>query len=103
MPELGVLVVETDGLILLTKREDMHVWCLPGGAVDDGESIAQAAIREVREETGLTVELVRLVGLYSRPSWNTHQAVFAARPICGTLFPQKGEVIEAGYFNAEAL
>lgn len=37
MPELGVLVVETDGLILLTKREDMHVWCLPGGAVGEGK------------------------------------------------------------------
>ena len=44
-----------DGRILLVKREDFEIWSLPGGHVESGESVAQAAIREVREETGLRV------------------------------------------------
>ena len=60
-----------DGKILLTKREDFEVWCLPGGAVEDGESTAQAAVRETLEETGLHIELSYLIGLYHRQhSWN---------------------------------
>ncbi len=62
---LGVTVAVIDeDRILLTKREDFEVWCLPGGGVDPGESVAQAAIREAREETGLEVQLTRLVGIY---------------------------------------
>jgi ADP-ribose pyrophosphatase YjhB (NUDIX family) len=54
MPSLGVnIAVIQDGQILLTQREDFEVWCLPGGEVDACESIAQAAVREALEETGL--------------------------------------------------
>jgi ADP-ribose pyrophosphatase YjhB (NUDIX family) len=68
MINLGVNVaVIEDGRVLLTQREDFEVWCLPGGQVESGESLAQAAVREVREETGLHIELLRLVGIYSRP------------------------------------
>ena len=49
-----------DGRILLAKREDFEVWCIPGGMVEDGESVARAAVREIAEETGLTVELTVL-------------------------------------------
>jgi ADP-ribose pyrophosphatase YjhB (NUDIX family) len=102
--ELAVLIVITEGdRILLTKREDFEVWCLPGGAVDPCESVAQAAIREAREETGLEVELTRLIGIYSRPSWNAHSVAFLARPIGGSLQPQVGEVLDAGFFDASDL
>ncbi len=104
---IGVNVaVFQDGKILLTRREDFHVWCLPGGHVDPYESFAQAAVREVREETGLEVELTRLVGLYSRPGWSQgiyHLALFAAQPVGGTLTPDPHEVIEAGYFDVDHL
>lgn len=53
--------------LLLTRRTDNGRWCLPGGALDPGETVTESCIREVREETGLDVEVVRLVGVYSDP------------------------------------
>ena len=91
--------------IVLTKREDFEVWCLPGGMVEPGESLFQAAIREAYEETGLEVELEKLVGVYSRTGSgvDVHAATFVARPIGGTLKPQAGEVLEVYYFAPNAL
>ncbi len=50
--------------VLLVKRRDVPVWVLPGGGIDRGESSAEAIIREILEETGFTVKIERLVGLY---------------------------------------
>ena len=58
---------DDQGRVLLTKRTDNGQWCLPGGAVDSGESVAEACEREVGEETGLRVSVKRLVGVYSHP------------------------------------
>lgn len=55
-------------IILLTRRADNGQWCLPSGGVESGESIREACLREVQEETGLTVNLVRLIGIYSSPN-----------------------------------
>ena len=53
--------------IFLTRRTDNGQWCLPGGRMESGESVAEACEREVREETGLQVRVRRLVGVYSHP------------------------------------
>jgi len=102
MPGLAAIIAVIDhGKILLTKREDFEVWCLPGGGVEDGESLAEAAMREAKEETGIDVELTRLVGVYSRIGgmWNdVHAILFAARPIGGELKIQPGETVEVAYF-----
>ncbi|HSH79989.1 MAG TPA: NUDIX domain-containing protein [Herpetosiphonaceae bacterium] len=107
MPGLGAIVaIFQAGRILLTKRDDFEVWCLPGGMVEEGESTGAAAVREAREETGLEVELTRLVGVYSRPPVKAavnHLILFAARPTGGTLRLAEGEVIEARYFDPGAL
>ena len=102
---VNICIIE-NGKILLTRREDFEVWCLPGGAVDPGESIAQAAVREALEETGFEVELTSMVGVYSRPEWEgpgTHVVSFAARVVGGTLTPDPNEVIETGYFSLSEL
>jgi 8-oxo-dGTP pyrophosphatase MutT (NUDIX family) len=66
-------VIFDDGRILLQRRDDTGRWGLPGGGVEPGESVRQALIREVREETGLVVEPLRLIGVYSDPAH--HQIV----------------------------
>ena len=51
--------------VLLTRRTDNGLWCLPGGIIEPGESVAEGCEREVFEETGLKVRVVRLTGVYS--------------------------------------
>ena len=58
---------ETDGAILLQRRRDTGQYALPGGAMDIGESPAQCAVRECKEETGVDVMPIGLLGVYSLP------------------------------------
>lgn len=53
--------------ILLMRREDNGLWCLPSGGMEPGESAEETAIREVAEETGLEVQVTNLIGVYSSP------------------------------------
>jgi ADP-ribose pyrophosphatase YjhB (NUDIX family) len=107
MPGLAAIVAVIDnGRVLLTKREDFEVWCLPGGGVEEGESLAEAGIREVKEETGLDVELTRLVGVYSRMGGgmnDVHAVLYAAKPVGGELKTQPHETIEVTYFPFDEL
>lgn len=66
-PGTCAAVFNERGEILLQKRSDNGFWSMPGGGVDPGESVEQGALREVWEETGLRVRMVRLVGVYSDP------------------------------------
>lgn len=104
---LGVAVaIIRDEHILLTKREDFEVWCLPGGSGEINELVTQTAIREIREEVGLEIELVRLVGIYCAPlgrARSSHTILFAAKPITHTLRLQPNEVLEARYFAHDDL
>lgn len=96
--------------VLLTRREDNGQWCMPGGAVDPGESVAEACAREVWEEVGLRVRILRLVGVYSDPNrlvvypdGNKVQTValhFEVEIVEGKPRLSK-EVTEFGYFSAE--
>lgn len=107
MPALAVIVaVIHENKVLLTKREDFEVWCLPGGGVEEGESLAEAGIREVKEETGLDVELTRLVGVYSRMGGgmhDVHAVLYTAKPLGGELKTQPHETIEVDYFPFDEL
>ena len=63
----SVAIRDDEGRLLLQKRTDGDWWCLPGGGVDPGDTFTSAAIREAREETGLEVEIVKLLGAYTDP------------------------------------
>jgi ADP-ribose pyrophosphatase YjhB (NUDIX family) len=67
VPSTTVAVRDEAGRLLLIHKIDNDFWALPGGGMEIGESIADAAVREVAEETGLTVELTGLVGIYTDP------------------------------------
>ena len=60
-------MVDDQNRILLQRRADSGNWALPGGAMDIGETLAESAIREVKEETGFDVRIERIVGIYSDP------------------------------------
>jgi ADP-ribose pyrophosphatase YjhB (NUDIX family) len=64
----AVLFGDKRQTVLLTRRSDNGQWCLPGGMIDPGESVAEGCEREVFEETGLRVRVVRLTGVYSNPN-----------------------------------
>lgn len=75
----AVIFDESHEKVLLTKRADNNLWCLPSGGVDPGESVEETIIREVQEETRLTVRVLRLIGVYSDPNalvvYDEHTAV----------------------------
>jgi 8-oxo-dGTP pyrophosphatase MutT (NUDIX family) len=94
--------------VLLTKRADNGLWCLPGGKMEPGESVEECCRREVVEETGLEVALLRLVAVYS----NRDQLVvykdgakvqfvilsFEAQ-IAGGMLGLSNETTDAGFFS----
>ena len=81
-PTVDIIIEISGGIVLIERRNPPFGWALPGGFVDYGESLEDAAIREAREETSLAVSNLRLVGCYSDPSrderMHTISTVFAA-------------------------
>ncbi|WP_066361230.1 NUDIX hydrolase [Herbidospora mongoliensis] len=67
VPSVNVVVTNEAGDILMIRRSDNGNWAVPGGAIDLGESIPQAAVRETLEETGITCRITGLAGTYSDP------------------------------------
>lgn len=63
----SAVIFDRRGRVLLQQRSDGGQWGLPGGSMEIGESVTDAVVREVREETGLTVVARRIVGVYSEP------------------------------------
>lgn len=67
VPSVTAAVRDEAGRLLMIHKIDNDLWALPGGGMDLGESVSDAAVREVEEETGVKVELVGLVGIYTDP------------------------------------
>ncbi len=68
IPTVDVIIVIEGRVVLIRRKNEPLGWAIPGGFVDFGESVEDAAKREAKEETGLDVELVKLVGVYSNPN-----------------------------------
>lgn len=108
VPAASAIVVNEDGSILLHRRSDNELWSIPGGAMEIGEDIAHTVTREVAEETGLEVEPVSVVGIYSNPRHvieygdgevrQQFSICFACR-IVGGQFQPSDESIEVGFFR----
>lgn len=101
---IGVFTVIFDlqDRVLLCHRPDLDVWNLPGGGMEPGELPTETAVRETHEETGLRVEIERLVGVYSKPKKNDLVFVFTAQISAGmlTLNPEADQL---QYFSLDAL
>jgi 8-oxo-dGTP diphosphatase len=67
VPTVDTIIEVSGGIVLIERRYPPLGWALPGGFVEYGETVAAAAVREAREETGLDVTLTRLFGVYSDP------------------------------------
>jgi ADP-ribose pyrophosphatase YjhB (NUDIX family) len=90
-----VAIRNTHGELLLIERTENGLWALPGGGQDIGESVVQAARREVHEETGIAVEITGLSGIYSGPKHviayedgevrQEFSLCFRAKPVSGEL------------------
>jgi 8-oxo-dGTP pyrophosphatase MutT (NUDIX family) len=98
------VVALRDRSVLLTRRADFEVWCLPGGMMEQGESMEDAARRELREEAGTVVGFDRFVGVYSElGGWcDVHIGVFLAT---GPLDPSPltPEVVALEWFDVDRL
>jgi 8-oxo-dGTP diphosphatase len=100
-----VIIGEDSETILLIRRKHnpfKGFWALPGGFVEYGETVKQAAIREAREETGVSVDIKNLVGVYSDPErdprGHTVSICFLAKPTGGTVMPAT-DASDVAYFN----
>ena len=102
---LGVAtaVLDGEGQVLLSRRGDLGIWNLPTGRLDTGETIAYAAAREAREETGIDVELQRAVGLYYQHGRSRMNVLFQAAPAGGTLKTTTDESSENAFMSTAAL
>ncbi|WP_427891932.1 NUDIX hydrolase [Kribbella sp. GL6] len=67
VPSVNVVIENDAGEILMIERSDNGNWALPGGAIDLGESMSQAGVRETKEETGIACEILDVLGIYTDP------------------------------------
>jgi 8-oxo-dGTP diphosphatase len=113
-PAAAAVIRDEAGRVLLIRRGDGSGWSLPGGVMEPGERLDQCLVREVQEETGLDVEPVRLIGVYSDPAINhitypngdqIHivNATFECRVVGGQPRPDGDESLEVAYFAPNAL
>jgi 8-oxo-dGTP diphosphatase len=106
------LVPYPDNKILLIKRNTIPFkgyWALPGGRMDPGETVEQTIVREVKEETGLDVTIVRKVGEYVEKGvkddvdYEYYPTCFVVKPVGGEIKKQESEIQEINLFNLNEL
>jgi ADP-ribose pyrophosphatase YjhB (NUDIX family) len=112
VPAASAIVVDSEGDILLIRRSDNELWSIPGGRMEIGESLSEAAMREVREETGIHARPLRVTGIYSSPRSvvayedgevrQQFSVCFECEPISGSI-QTSAESLEVGFYNEQAI
>lgn len=109
----AAMLLTRDDRVLLVRRSDDGTWCLPGGRLEPGESLAECALREVWEEVGAIATITELIGVYSDPGTQTHRypdgtvvrfvsAVFRGR-VAERVDHLSPEITEVGWFASDRL
>ena len=110
-PKIGVgAAIFKDNKIMLVQESDNKKWSLPGGWVDVGDTPSEAIIKEVQEETHLSVEVIKLAAIIYRnrhikiPIWpSLYRCLFLCKIISGTAKPDNIETINVEFFNEDSL
>jgi ADP-ribose pyrophosphatase YjhB (NUDIX family) len=105
---IGAVVGNDKGQILLIQRADSGIWLYPTGWADVGYSASEVAVKEVKEETGIDVEVRRLIGVFDGLRLNftstpLYSLVFHCHAIGGELRPHPLETLDAGWFDPDDL
>ncbi len=104
-PTVDIIIEYLSGIVLVYRKNEPHGWALPGGFVDYGESVENAAIREAGEETSLHVEDLKMFHVYSAPDrdprFHTITTVFVARG--DGILEARDDAQDVGVFSLDKL
>ncbi len=109
VPSVTIITRDNLGRVLLVKHSDKQIWVAPGGSIEPNEAPADAAVREMWEETGLLVQPVKILGVYGGPPFEVVyqngdrvsyvMTVFECLPVEGRMHPDGNETLEVRYFS----
>jgi 8-oxo-dGTP diphosphatase len=105
----AIIPFPSDKILLIKRRTAPFIgyWALPGGRVDPGETVEQAIVREVKEETGLDIAVVRKIGEYHEQGvqggaeYDYYPACFLVNVVGGKIRKQESEIEEAKLFSLD--
>ena len=113
LPSAAIVLHDDKGRILLCLHADKNIWVTPGGLIEPGEQPADAAIRETSEETGLTVEVTGILGVYGGQDLiidypNGDRAayvgiIFRGKVVGGDMRPDGSETLDVRWISEEEL
>lgn len=113
IPSVTIVTFDEKGRILLARHSEGGLWVAPGGSIDPLEQPADAAVREMWEETGLLIEPSRILGVYGGSGFHWSygngdqvayiMTVFEGRIISGALRSDENEILDLAYFSEEEI